>query len=104
MLRKAMFAFLVCTAVVACKKSTTTPAYTPECTGVAPSFSATVLPLMKSSCAGCHSKYSGYSGISGDKASVRSAIVGGTMPQRSSMTTAQKNSVVCWIDNGAANN
>jgi hypothetical protein len=26
------------------------------------------------------------------------------MPKTGSLTTAQKNAIICWIDNGAANN
>jgi hypothetical protein len=31
-------------------------------------------------------------------------IVSGTMPQNATLTPAQKNSIICWIDSGAPNN
>ena len=104
-MKKIMFGLLVCSALLgACSKSSTNPGYTPDCTGAAKSFSSDVSPLIQSACTGCHSKYAGYSGITGDKAAIRSTIVDGSMPQGSSLSSAQKNSIVCWIDNGALNN
>ncbi|MEI7492409.1 MAG: hypothetical protein WCK92_13495 [Bacteroidota bacterium] len=104
-MKNAVFGLLVFSLLmVSCKKSSTSPAYTPDCSGAAKSFSSNVLPVIQSSCVGCHSKYSNYSGITADKAAIKSTIVDGSMPQGSSLSTAQKNSVVCWIDNGALNN
>ena len=35
---------------------------------------------------------------------MRSSIVSGAMPKEGSLTAAEKNTILCWIDNGAANN
>jgi len=100
-----MLVVLFCSLVViGCKKSSTSPEYTPDCSGAAKSYSSDVQPVIQASCTGCHKNYSSYAGISGDKAAIRSSIVSGSMPQGGSMTAAQKNSVVCWIDNGTPNN
>jgi len=86
----------------ACKKSTVT--FFPSCSSTVKSFNNDVLPIISSRCKGCHSQYSGYSQIAGDKSSIRSTIVDGSMPKESSLSTSEKNDVVCWIDNGALNN
>ncbi|MFZ4522838.1 MAG: hypothetical protein ACOYNC_14110 [Bacteroidales bacterium] len=104
-MKTTMFGLVVCLALTgACKKSSTSPGYTPDCSGTAKSFSSDVLPVINSACKSCHSDYSNYSRISGDKAAIRSTIVNGSMPEGSTMSAAQKNTVVCWIDNGAPNN
>jgi hypothetical protein len=79
-------------------------AYSPSCSGTAKSYKTDVAPLIQSYCAGCHSSYSTYSQLSGSKNSVRSTIVSGSMPKGTSMSASQKDAIVCWIDNGAANN
>ncbi len=100
---KKLIFVLVCTAMISsCKKSSTS--FTPTCTGTAKSFTTDVLPVMLSKCTSCHSSYSTYSGVSGAKSSIRSYIIDGSMPKGGSMTDAEKNAVICWIDNGAPNN
>jgi hypothetical protein len=42
--------------------------------------------------------------ISSKASSIKASILNGSMPKGSSLTTAQKQAVVCWIDNGAMNN
>ncbi len=89
-----------------CKKDNTTPAsYTPSCSGAAKSYKNDVAPLIQSVCSGCHpNNFDTYSKLSASQSSVRSAIVSGSMPKGTSLSDAQKNAIVCWIDNGAANN
>ncbi|MCX6306898.1 MAG: hypothetical protein NT040_18180 [Bacteroidetes bacterium] len=104
-MKKIMIGLLFCSALMGgCKKSSTTPAYTPDCTGAVKSYSSDVSPIIQSACANCHSNFSNYAQISGDKSAIRSKIVDGSMPQGGSLSAAQKNNVVCWIDNGALNN
>ncbi len=77
-------------------------------------FAADVNPIIQSFCnvPGCHAAGStngpgpltNYSQVSAARANIRSAISSGLMPQGSSLTTAQKNSIICWIDSGAPNN
>ena len=62
--------------------------------------------------AGCHGIGSlngpgpllSYTQIFNARSSIRIAVSNGTMPQTGSLTTAQKNSIICWIDSGAPNN
>ena len=75
-------------------------------------FAANVNPIIQASCnvAGCHAAGSSngpgpltnYAQISA--ASIRSAISSGSMPKGGSLTTAQKNSIICWVDSGKPNN
>lgn len=97
--------------VVSCKKL---GLYTPSYSGTAKSFTVDVSPIVVSNCAanGCHGVGSKegpgalttFTQISNNRAQIRSAIVNGSMPQGSTLYTAQKNDIVCWIDAGAFNN
>ncbi|MEI8204466.1 MAG: hypothetical protein WCH34_15700 [Bacteroidota bacterium] len=87
---------------VGCKKAST--AFTPSCSGTAKSFATDVKPIFQSSCVQCHGNFSTYAQISSDKANIRSKIIDGSMPQSSSLSTDQKNKIICWIDAGAPNN
>lgn len=95
----------------ACKKDSID--YTPDCT-IAKTFSADASPVIQTYCAtsGCHASGSSngigaltsYSEIYNARTSVRAAIADGSMPQSGSLTNAQKDAVLCWIDSGAPNN
>jgi hypothetical protein len=88
---------------------------TVDCAGSTAKFSTDASPVFVTKCAissGCHSTGATNSGgvlithtqISAKKANIRTAVLNGTMPQGSTLTTAQKQAIVCWIDNGALNN
>ena len=99
---KKLILILVCIAALsACKKTAT---YTPDCSGAAKSFTSDVMPIMSGDCVSCHSGFGSFAGVAGDKSAIRSNIVSGNMPKGGTLTTAQKDAVVCWIDNGAVNN
>jgi len=86
-----------------CEKASTSTSYTPSCSGTK-SFTTDVKPLFQSYCVSCHSEYSTYSQISSSASSIRSSIVGCSMPKGTTLTDAQKNNIVCWIDAGKPNN
>lgn len=78
-------------------------------------FAADVNPIIQTSCAtnsGCHGSGSvngpgaltSYTAIFNARTSIRTAVANGTMPQNSTLSTSQKNSLLCWIDSGAPNN
>ena len=77
-------------------------------------FSANINPIIQSSCnqQSCHDIVSvngpgpltNYTQVFNARASVRAAIASGSMPQSGTLTIAQRNSIVCWIDGGAPNN
>jgi uncharacterized membrane protein len=77
-------------------------------------FAADVNPIIQASCniVGCHAAGSSngpgaltnYSEVFNSRSRVRSAISSGSMPQGSSLSASQRNSIICWIDNGAPDN
>jgi len=97
--------------ILSCKKSGAS--YTPSCSGTTPTFAASVSPLILSSCAtsGCHASGSHngpgalttYSQIKSASSSIRSSVVSGSMPENSTLSSDQRNTIVCWIDAGANN-
>jgi hypothetical protein len=110
-------AFIVLTVfgvLFACSKSTDSTSSV-DCSGTTKSFSSDVNPIIQATCAtnsACHGSGSNngpgelltYSEIFNARSSIRSAVLSGSMPKTGSLTTAQKNAIICWIDNGAANN
>lgn len=86
-----------------------------DCSAVASSFSANVNPIIQSSCAtdaSCHGAGSSngpgplltYTQISNARISVKTSVANGTMPKNGSLSTAQKNMIICWVDSGGPNN
>lgn len=78
-------------------------------------FAADVNPIIQSTCAtnsSCHGSGSvngpgaltSYTAIFNSRTSIRSAVSSGSMPKNSSLSTSQKNSILCWIDSGAGDN
>jgi hypothetical protein len=111
--------------VISCSKSSTstgnnsggggTGGVTLNCTGIPNKFAADVKPIIDASCAtnsSCHAAGSSngpgpltnYLQISGAKTLIKTAVANGTMPKTGSITTAQKNSILCWIEDGARDN
>lgn len=101
----------------ACSKDKTTsnPPFTVNCSTVTnKAFAADVSPIIQSSCAisGCHASGStngpgeltNYLQISSAASNIRSAVSTGRMPQTGTLSSAQKSSIICWIDSGAPNN
>ena len=85
-----------------------------DCTGVPKSFATDVNPIIQTFCnqANCHNVGSGngpgpltnYIEVFDARARIRPQIIAGLMPQNNTLTAAQKNIIVCWIDAGAPNN
>ncbi len=110
-----MILFLSVSIAVSCSKdngggSTTTV----DCNTVSnKAFAADVNPIIQASCnqTGCHATagngpgaLTNHTQIAGAASSIRSSVSSGRMPKNSSLSTAQKNSIICWIDSGAPNN
>lgn len=103
--------------LVTCKKEnkteSKTAAFTLDCSGATPTFAAKVNPLIASSCAinGCHGSSNSngpgplttYTQIKAAAASIRSSVLNASMPQGATLSSAQKNTIICWIDAGAKN-
>ncbi len=92
-------------AFVACKKKAKSgsAAYTPTCNGTK-SFSTDVFPLIQSRCWSCHTNMSNYGQIKALESAIRINIVNGSMPKNGTLTNAERDIIVCWVDAGAPNN
>jgi len=104
----------------ACSKNKSTvgedPGTSLDCSLVtAKTFVTDVSPIIQSKCAtdaNCHGSGSGngpgallnYTAIFNARVQIREAVASGRMPLTGSITTAQKNSILCWIDSGAPDN
>ena len=86
-----------------------------SCVGITPKFVADVQPILTTVCSinsNCHAAGSSNSGgaftnfneVNAKKSNIRAAILNGTMPQSGTITQAQINAFICWIDSGAPNN
>lgn len=119
MKKKLLGFFIFCFLLGSCSKSSDDGGggggSSTSCSSVAKSFSADVNPIIQSTCAinsGCHGAGSvhgpgpllTYTQIFNARVNIKNAVAIGTMPQTGSLTTAQKNSIICWIDSGAPNN
>ncbi len=99
---------------VACTKDTQSN-FTPDCSGTPKTFATDVNPIIQATCAtnsGCHAAGSSrgpgalitYQQIYNNSAAIRRSVANGSMPENGSLSAAQKNAIICWIDNGAINN
>jgi hypothetical protein len=86
-----------------------------SCTGITPKFSADIQPILTSVCSinsNCHSAgslnsggpFTTYAEVFAKRSNIRAAILAGTMPQTGTLSQAQINAFICWIDSGAGNN
>ena len=96
-----LFSISLAVSFFACKKDKN---YTPDCSGGTKSYASDVTPVVQSNCLNCHGQYGSYNGLKNDASSVRNAIANGSMPKGKTMSDAEKNKVLCWIDAGAPNN
>ena len=112
----AAFIVLIVVLANACKKDSKDDqgSGTVDCGTVTTSFSASVSPLMQTSCAksDCHNSGSTngpgalitYSQIFSARTKIRTVVANGSMPRDASFSAAQKATITCWIDAGAPNN
>jgi hypothetical protein len=95
---------------ISCSKTSTEVEIT--CGSTTPSFSAEVFPIIQQKCVSCHSdanprgnvSLSNHNAIYANKSATRSIFASSGTHQGVSITTAQRNSVCCWIDSNAPNN
>ena len=107
--------------VESCSKSSTTNNTTGggsisfSCTGISPKFGADVMPIFNTVCSinsNCHGSgstnsggpFTNYALINAKTSNIRSAVLAGVMPQSGTISQAQINNLICWIDSGAPNN
>jgi hypothetical protein len=114
----------LCIGILSCSKDDTTNnnnnnnnngnSNTLNCSAVPKTFAADVKAIIANNCtaASCHNSGSGngpgalvtYAQIAAAKVKVRSSVASGAMPQGGTLTSAQKNTILCWIDDGAKDN
>src|SRR5690349_21334282 len=111
-----MIGLLMVLSVTSCSKSdsggtvTPPPPVTTNCSGVNPSFSAEVFPLMQAKCAtsGCHNAgstnkggpFTSYALINAKSGTIKAQVTSGAMPQTGTLTAAEKSAIICWVNNG----
>ena len=115
-LKKCLMAISILAFITACTKSKDTEpnSNSNDCATAAKTFATDVKQIIQASCASasCHGtgslngpgELTSYARIFSARAAIRSAVSSGSMPKNGSLTTAQKNSIICWIDNGALDN
>lgn len=96
-----------------CTKNGTDTSFTPDCS-TTKSYAADVSPILQASCntTGCHASGSHegpgalvtYQQVYNNRSDIRKSVANGSMPEGATLTAAEKNAIICWIDNGAANN
>ena len=85
------------------------------CSTSANKFAANVFPIIQSKCAttpDCHASGSSNTGgpltdftkIHNMATVIRGQVISGLMPKTGSITEAEKQSIICWIDSGAPQN
>lgn len=73
-------------------------------------FSGNVKSIIDANCIQCHGtggnspNLTTFNSISSSAVSVKSAVATRRMPQGGSLTQAQIDAIVCWVNNGAPNN
>jgi hypothetical protein len=100
--------------VQACSKSGGQKNTPVDCNTVAKSFITDVNPIIQTYCnvPACHASGSvngpgpltNHTQVFSARFQIRAAIHSGLMPQNTTLTGSQKNTIICWIDGGAANN
>ncbi len=114
--------FLVAAVVIflinGCSKpgsTNTTPPVVDPCVGLAANYAADVKPIFNTTCsnsANCHGtgsvnsggELTDYNKIFIKRGIIKGQINAGLMPKAGSLTAAEKNKIICWIDAGAPNN
>ena len=85
------------------------------CNGLSFKFSTDVQPIINTTCAinsSCHATGSTNSGgpltdhgkILAKTSQIKFQVENGLMPKTGSLTTTEKNKIICWINSGAPNN
>jgi hypothetical protein len=90
--------------IASCKKDKESGKLAPSCDGSSPTYQSEVKSIIDSRCAtsNCHPNYSTYGGLLPDLEGgdfKREVLVNQTMPQGSSLTQDQINTIQCWVNN-----
>jgi hypothetical protein len=92
-----------------CKKTTVTD--TPVACDPNISYVNTIKPMLAVDCntSGCHddiviTSLDNYQTLHDGALQVKNSILSGRMPKNKTLSAADKNAIVCWIDSGTKNN
>ena len=106
-----LFVIVAAPGFSSCGKNGNSGIITDPCNGVSKQFGADVNPVIQTFCnkSGCHGPGSingpgpltSYNEIFSARDRIRIQVSAGLMPQDATLTTAQRNAIICWIDNGA---
>jgi hypothetical protein len=98
--------------IISCSKSKEDTSS--QCEGVPKNFSTDVNPIIQTFCnqANCHNTNSvngpgaltTYAEIFSARDKIRAQVAAGLMPQNTTLSKTQINTIICWIDSGAPNN
>ena len=90
------------------------PVNNTACDAVPKNFGTDVNPLIQTYCnqVACHDNNSingpgpltNYTEVFNARVAIRGQVEAGLMPQNTTLSTTQKNKIICWIDSGAPNN
>ncbi len=111
----AAFVFTACSKSEPAAPGNNNSGITFSCSGISPKFSADVQPILTTVCSinsNCHAAgtinsggpFTNHAEVFAKRSNIRAAILSGIMPQGSTITQAQINAFICWIDSGALNN
>lgn len=111
---KKAYPFLLLSLLVVLSCSKNTPVKDTVTCDTTKSFATDVNPIIQTYCnqPSCHASGSvngpgpltNYTQVFNARSAIRNAIQSGLMPQNATLSSAQKNAIICWIDNGATNN
>lgn len=75
------------------------------------SYRSMIAPILAVNCntSGCHDNSTitaldNYQTVHDGALQIRTSILAGRMPKNKTLSPADKNAIICWIDNGALNN
>lgn len=110
MSRIILFIALISIFAVSCTSTDETIEIT--CGSTTPSYTTEVVPVLQQKCISCHSdamprgnvSLSNYTKVYTNKSATRNIFASSTVHEGVSLTTAERNTVCCWIDSNAHNN
>ncbi len=100
--------------IVSCSKDGDDGNNNDTCANVAKTWSSDVSPIIQTFCnqAACHDAAStngpgpltNYTQVFAARTAIRDQVAAGLMPQNATLTAAQKQTIICWVNSGAPNN
>lgn len=103
-----LISFCILLLILGCSKKDTALEYTCD---PSISFTNTIKPILDKNCntSGCHddiviTALNNFQMVHDGAAQIKISVEVGRMPKGGKLSIADKNALICWIDNGAKNN